>query len=523
MTGPVCVIVRDGWGKNPNTEMNAIAAANIPNNDMYLDTYPNVVIEASGEPVGVPDGCQGSSEVGHLNMGAGRIVIQEIKRINDEMLAETFFDGPKFKELSEQWISCGSSLHLFGLLQDEGVHAHIQHLLTLMDWARATNPVGKIIIHPFLDGRDTPPRSTEQYIARLQKHMEKLGNCEIGTIMGRYYGMDRAWNRELTNMAYNAIVFGEGKKVENVIDAVKASYDNDKTPDGSDMTDEYIPPHSIGNYSGMLPNDVVVHTNYRQDRAIQLSMAFVDPEGYAGNIKPLPEGIKYLGFTQYYDAFNNYILEPMSSGGGMENLLTDVLAENGINQLRIAETQKFAHVTSFFNGKSTTPAKGEDQVKVPSRFDPATFAKHPEMEAYNVTDKILSILEETPEKYGFILVNYANTDMVGHTGVFEAAKKAAEVVDECVGRVVNRILELGGHVLLTADHGNADQMIDYETGLIKTSHSCNPVDLIWISNDINGRKLVPGDNPKLADIAPTVLHLLELPIPVEMTANNLVE
>jgi 2,3-bisphosphoglycerate-independent phosphoglycerate mutase len=514
---PVAVIIRDGWGYNPNPKGNAVMAAKTPNIDFFKDKYPTTLLECSGEAVGLPDGYQGSSEVGHLNMGAGRIVIQELKRIDDGLSDGSLFASEKWQNLVGNWKKHNSRLHLFGLLQDEGVHAHQEHLFKIMRQARDEFPAGEIIIHPFLDGRDTPPRSTLEYIAKLDTVMDEVGICRIGTVMGRYYGMDRSRNWKLTDIAYNCIVSAEGREAPDAETAVQESYAQDKTPDGVAMFDEYIPPYVIGDYNGIRDGDSVFHTNYRQDRAIQLTMAFVDPN-YPGKRSKRPR-IVYLGFTQYYDEFEEYLLGSMSSGGSMHNLLGEVVSKAGLRQLRIAETQKFRHVTSFFNGKSTTPYPGEDQVEVPSRFDPATFASHPEMDAYNVTTELLKQLENNP--YHLIVVNYANGDMVGHTGDFEAARKAIEIVDENVGKIVNRLLELDAQVLVTADHGNSEQMVDYETGMTKTSHTTFPVELIYIAKDSPGRELIEGG--KLSDIAPTVLQLLGIEIPREMTANVLIK
>ncbi len=516
MQRPVVLIIRDGWGINERTEGNAVAAAATPNVDRYKAAYPWTVLDCAGEPVGLPEGYQGSSEVGHLNMGAGRIVIQELKRIDDALSDGTLFRLPKWAAFVGAWRRGGGRLHLLGLLQDEGVHAHQEHLFKIMRRARADFPAGEIVIHPFLDGRDTPPRSTLEYLARLRTVMDEVGRCRIGTVMGRYYAMDRSQKWKLTDTAYHCIVTGAGRTAGSAEAAVRESYAGDRTPDGVEMFDEYIPPYRIGDYDGVRDGDCVFHTNYRQDRAIQLTLAFVDPK-YRGTLKVRPK-VSYLGFTRYYDEFTEYLMGPMDAGGGMDNLLGEVIAAAGIRQLRIAETQKFRHVTSFFNGKSTTPYKGEDQVEVPSRFDPATFASHPEMEAYNVTDELLRRLSDNP--YGFIAVNYANGDMVGHTGDFDAARRAIEVVDECLGRLVSRCLELNAHILITADHGNSEEMIDYETGMTKTSHTLNPVELIYVARDAAGRTLAPRG--KLSDIAPTVLCLLGLPVPAEMTADNLV-
>lgn len=514
---PVALIIRDGWGLSEKTEGNAVAEAQTPVIDALKCDYPWAVIEASGEAVGLPAGYQGSSEVGHLNMGAGRIVIQELKRIDDGLTSGELFKRPKWTEFSDAWKAGGGRLHLMGLLQDEGVHAHQEHLFKIMRRARETYPDGEIIIHPFLDGRDTPPRSTLEYLARLDQEMNAVGHCRIGTVMGRYYAMDRSLDYVLTSTAYEMIVNATGRRAETAAGAVEECYTQDQTPDGVEMTDEYILPYAIGDYTGVRDGDAVMHTNYRQDRAIQLTQAFVCDD-YEGTRTTRPE-IAYLGFTRYWDEFEDFLLGAMGGEGGMEQLLGEVVADAGLRQLRIAETQKFRHVTSFFNGKSTTPYSGEDDVNVPSRFDPSSFASHPEMEAYNVTDELLKRLEDNP--YSLIVVNYANCDMVGHTGDFKATKKAVEIVDECVGKVVKRLLELDAKILLTADHGNADQMLDYETGLVKTSHSTNPVECIYVAKDGRNVKLV--DQGILSDLAPTILELMELPVPTAMTARSLLK
>ncbi len=513
---PVCLIIRDGWGYSEIKEDNAVLAAKTTNIDFYKDNYPWTLLDCAGEPVGLPDGYQGSSEVGHLNIGAGRIVIQELKRIDDGLRTGELFRTKKWQNLVANWKEKQSRLHLLGLLQDEGVHAHQEHLFKIMRQARQEYPQGPIIIHPFLDGRDTPPRSCLEYLARLKQVMEKVGGCIIGTVMGRYYGMDRSSNWRLTDTAYDCIVSCQGRKSPAYESAIRQSYAHDHTPDGVEMFDEYVYPHVLNNYDGVRDGDCILHTNYRQDRAIQLSMAFIDPN-YPGKLKTKPTAT-YVGLTRYWDEFTEYMLGAMDAAGGMENLLGEVISRAGLRQLRIAETQKFRHVTSFFNGKSTTPYENEDQVDIPSRFDPATFASHPEMEAYNVTDELLKRLRDNP--YQFIAVNYANGDMVGHTGNMEAAKKAIEVVDECVGKVVDRLLELDAHILITADHGNSEQMIDHQTHMTKTSHTLNPVELIYIAGDSKGKTLL--QHGKLADIAPTVLFLLGLDTPEEMTALNLI-
>ena len=515
---PVVLIVLDGVGYNENPKGNAVLAAHTPNLDSYYKNYPWTLLDASGEAVGLPAGFQGSSEVGHLSMGAGRIVEQELKRINNKLEDGSLFENDKWRGLIKSWKVNNSQFHFFGLLQNEGVHAHMDHLFKLMKRARQEFPEGKIVIHPFLDGRDTQPRSTLEYFYTLRQQMQEVGNCQIGTIMGRYYGMDRVKSWDLTDRAYNCIVNAIGKKAAEPESAIKKSYENDKTPSGVDMFDEYIEPHVINGYSGVADGDVILHTNYRQDRAIQLTQVFVD-DNYPGTLTRKPK-VVYVGLTRYYDEFEDYLLGGMDEGDEkLDNLVGQVISEAGLKQLRLAETQKFRHVTSFFNGKSTTPFPNEDQVEIPGRFDPSSFAEHPEMEAYNVTDELLKRIENNP--YDFILVNYANGDMVGHTGNMDAAIKAVEILDENLRKIIPRLLELDAKILITADHGNCDQMIDYETGQVRTSHSLNLVRCVYIATDTSGIKL--KQNGILPDIGPTVLYLMEFPMPDVMTANCLIK
>lgn len=514
---PVMIIVRDGWGYNEDPRGNAVMAAHTPNVDRYKKEYPWTLIRTSGEAVGLPEGFMGSSEVGHLNMGAGRIVVQELKRIDEAFRDGSLFKNERWRQMMSNWKKNRSRLHFMGLLQNEGVHAHQDHLFKLMRAARREWPEGEMIIHPFLDGRDSAPKSAMEFIATLNDVMRETGNCRIGTVMGRYYAMDRAKDWALTSQAYHTLTLAEapaGKSAEAVI---QHSYENDKTPDGVPMFDEYIPPHIINGYDGIRDGDCVFHFNYRQDRARQLTMAFVE-EDYPGTRKVRP-AVTYLGFTRYYDELRQYLMGAMGSGGSMNHLLGETLADAGLRQLRLSETQKYPHVTSFFNGKSTTPHKGEDWVEIKSDIDPAEYATHPQMEAAGINKKLLELLQDNP--YHFILINYPNADMVGHTGDFDAAKKAVETVDAALGPVIDRMLELDGHVLLTADHGNSEQMIDYKTGRVKTSHTLFDVELIYIARDAHDKKLKAGG--KLADLAVTALHLMGLQPPVEMTADNLIE
>ena len=514
---PVVLIVLDGVGDNPNPKGNAVLAANTPYLDELYEKYPWTLLDASGEAVGLPAGFQGSSEVGHLSMGAGRIIEQELKRINDKLEDGSLFANDKWQNLIDTWKKNNSQFHLLGLLQDEGVHAHQDHLFKFMKRARQEFPEGRIVIHPFLDGRDTPPRSTLEYFFTLRRIMEEVGNCTIGTIMGRYYSMDRVMSWNLTDQAYHCVVDADGKQVSVPETAIKTTYENDKTPSGVAMFDEYIEPHVIGEYSGVADGDVILHTNYRQDRAIQLTRAFVEAD-YPGKLHRKPQ-VVYVGLTRYYDEFEDFLLGGLADGAAkLDNIAGQVISAAGLQQLRLAETQKYRHVTSFFNGKSTTPFPNEDQVEVPSRFDPSSFADHPEMEAYNVTDELLKRIENNP--YDFILVNFANGDMVGHTGDMAAATKAVEVLDENLSNIIPRLLELDAKIMLTADHGNCDQMIDYETGQVRTSHSLNLVRFAYLSGATGGIKL--KEQGILPDIGPTIVHLLGFDIPEEMTAECLV-
>lgn len=514
---PVVLIVLDGVGYTERTEGNAVLAAKTPNLDHYRRTYPRSLLGASGEAVGLPEGFQGSSEVGHLSMGAGRVVIQELKRINDQLESGQIYASKLWKAMMQQWQTKQSTFHLFGLLQDEGVHAHYDHLFRFIRQAKAENPGGKIVIHPFLDGRDTPPRSSLEHLSKLEAVISEFEKVSIGTLMGRYYGMDRGKVWEITDRAYDCIVSAQGRPMTSPADAIRSSWENDKTPSGEDMFDEYIEPFVMAGYSGMHAGDVVLHTNYRQDRATQLTLAFTAKD-YPGAAKPDLD-ILYAGMTAYYDGFKNFLLAD-AGGDDAEPSVTvgQLIAEAGLHQLRMAETQKFPHVTSFFNGKLTTPYKNEDREELKGRFDPASFADHPEMEAYRVTEKLLQKLAE--DKYDFIMVNYANGDMVGHTGIFDAGVKAVEVLDQCLGKIVPAILEQEGQILLTADHGNVDQMLDYETGAVRTSHSLNPVELFYITGNPQANvKLADG---VLSDIGVTILALLGIKAPPEMDAKVLI-
>ena len=514
MQKSIVLIIRDGWGINPNPAYNAVKNAHTPNTDSLLKEYPNTILEASGKSVGLPDGYQGSSEVGHLNIGAGRIVEQEMTKIMHDIQDGTFFNSPIFQKAIKNVLDNNSALHLMGLVQDEGVHAHQDHLFAIMKYAKERG-VKNLYIHFFADGRDTSPRSALDYIGALKERIEEYSIGKIATIIGRYYAMDRGRNWQLTTIAYNAITKGQGTRVENIEEAIQDAYKT-KTSNDKDMFDEYVPPLIVGNYEGIKDGDSVIHFNYRQDRAIQLTMAFIEDD-YQGE-RWRKFDIVYCGLTRYYDTFPYNMLEPMDDREGMDNLLGEVLSQNGLRQIRLSETQKFRHVTSFFNGKRTNPFPGEEQIEIKSIFEPSTFADHPEMNAFDITMEAVKRINSN--EFSLMVINLANCDMVGHTGNYEATKRAVEVVDECVGVLVDEIKSKNKIALITADHGNAEEMIDYKTGISKTSHTKNPVEFIYVAEDYNDIKLI--ERGTLSNIAPTILYLLGIEKPVEMTSKNLI-
>lgn len=511
----VVLIIRDGWGVAAAGKFNAVSNAKTPNMDKYLKEYPFTKIEASGEEVGLPAGYMGSSEVGHLNMGAGRVVIQELKRLRDTIEDGSLFKSAPFTAAVENCISNKKALHLMGLVQDEGVHAHQDHLFAILKYA-AQKGVEKIYVHFFADGRDTPPQSSIGFIRQTEEAIKEAGRGVIATLQGRYYAMDRSENWALTDEAYNLIVHAKGKHAQTAEQAVEQDYKTLKTPDGGPMVDEYIPPTVLGDYKGMNAGDSVIFFNFRQDRAIQLTKAFIDAD-YPGKINRVP--CVYCGLTKYYDAFEFNALPSMTDGGGMDNLLGQVIADAGLKQLRLAETQKFKHVTSFFNGKQIKPYVGEDRIELKGRFDPATFADHPEMEAFLVADE--AVKQIGSGKYDFIVINFANGDMVGHTGNFKSVVQAVEVVDQCVGKVTEEAKRNGYTVFITADHGNAEQMWDEKINMAKTAHTTNLVEFVYVDDAHKNAKMAPSGN--LGDIAVTVLDVMGLKKPADMTAKSLIE
>ena len=510
----VVLIVRDGWGYSPEFKGNAIAAARTPFDDYLNSHHAPMLLQAHGPAVGLPEGFQGSSEVGHLNMGAARIVKQEVLRIYEMIESGRLFKTEKFTQILHHLKCTNAKLHLIGLLQDEGVHAHQEHLFYFLSFFKKTVPQTKVIVHVFSDGRDTPPRSVVTFLKDLEQELNRYRNASIGTLIGRYYAMDRSKNWELTLAAYDAICFAKGTTTTNIYSSIEAQYENNKTPDHYPMFDEYLPPLILNGYQGVRPEDVVINYSYRQDRAIQLSQAFVD--GNSPIYGDLSRHLRYYGLTQYYDDFSNFLVPPLTNSDRSNTLVGKIISDAGLRQLRISETQKISHVTSFFNGKITTPFPLEDRIEIPSRFEPSTFASHPEMNATEITE---AVLKKLSHNYSFILVNYANSDMVGHTGDFAAAVQAAEVVDENVEIVSKAALENGYAVTITSDHGNSEEMIDLKTGERKTSHTLCPVKLHLLNSNTSVKR---GEtHGVLSDIGTLILNQLDLPIPAKVTPRNL--
>lgn len=500
---PTLLAILDGFGLTNHVEGNAVAAANTPNIDKYVEMYPHTKIGASGMAVGLPDGQMGNSEVGHLNIGAGRIVYQSLTKITKSINDGDFFTNPALVKAVNNVKNNGGALHLMGLLSPGGVHSHIDHLKGLIDLAKK-NDIKEVYVHGFLDGRDVAPASALEYIAEIENYMNEVGVGKIATLSGRYYAMDRDNRWERVELAYNAMVLGEGETATSAVEAVEKSYHDNKT-------DEFVLPTVIDKAGTIKNGDSVVFFNFRPDRAREITRAINDRQfdGFKRNTLNLV----FVTMTEY-----DSTLEGVEVAFGPEvltNTLGEFLAKNGLNQLRIAETEKYAHVTFFFNGGVEEPNANEDRQIVASP-KVATYDLKPEMSAYELTETLVGKINE--DKYDVIILNYANPDMVGHTGVFDAAKKAVEAVDECLGKVVDAVLAKEGRVFVTADHGNAEQMIDYSTGKAMTAHTTGPVPFIYIAKDAKPLR----EGGKLADIAPTMIEAMGLEKPVEMTGESLI-
>lgn len=507
MKKPLALIIMDGFGLRKETVGNAIAAAKHPNLDRLWATCPHTQIGASGMDVGLPDGQMGNSEVGHTNMGAGRIVYQELTRITKSIEDGEYLSNPVLLHAMENAKKPGAALHLMGLLSDGGVHSHIHHLFGLIEMAKKMG-VEKVYIHCFMDGRDVPPTSGAEYIEELQKELEKTGVGKIATVSGRYYAMDRDNRWERVVKAYDAMVNGEGVKAPDPAAMMRQSY-----ADG--VTDEFIVPAVVTEGAEVKSGDSVIFFNFRPDRARELTRTLVDPDFAGFERKKGFFPLTYICMTQYDATMPN--VEVAYAPQSLANTFGEYISKNGLTQLRIAETEKYAHVTFFFNGGVEAPYPGEDRALIPSP-KVATYDLQPEMSAYLVTDEVVKRIRSG--KYDVIILNYANCDMVGHTGVFEAAVKAVEAVDTCLGRTLAAIEEMGGRAFVTADHGNADMMTD-EEGNPFTAHTTNPVPFIAVGFP-EGSKLLPHGG-RLADIAPTMLQALGLPQPAEMTGRSMLE
>lgn len=502
MKKPVALLIMDGFGYNANEYGNAIKAANTPNLDKILATYPNTLIGASGMDVGLPDGQMGNSEVGHTNIGAGRIVYQELTRITKSIQDGDFFQNPEFVAAMENCKEKGSALHLMGLLSDGGVHSHNTHLFALVEMAKKMG-LEKVYVHCFLDGRDVPPTSGKDFVDELAKKLQEIGVGQIATVMGRYYAMDRDNRWERVEKAYQAMVDGEGIQNPDPVDAVAKSYEKD-------VTDEFVVPTVVAKDAGIKENDSIIFYNFRPDRAREITRTFVDPDFKGFDCSKGYFKVHFVCMTQYDAQMPNVYVAFKPEE--LTNTFGQYISEKGLTQLRIAETEKYAHVTFFFNGGVEAPYEGEDRALIASP-KVATYDLKPEMSAYEVCDEVLARIAS--DKYDVIILNFANCDMVGHTGVFDAAVKAVEAVDTCMGKVVDAILQKGGVALITADHGNADQMYEPD-GSAFTAHTTNPVPFAVVGYDCKLR-----EGGRLADIAPTMLEILGLPQPKEMTGTSM--
>ena len=505
------LVILDGWGINLRREGNALALAGTPVYDSLLLENPHTTLDASGESVGLPAGQMGNSEVGHLNIGAGRIVYQDLTRINKAITDGEFYKNPVLLDCMHKVSGASVRLHLMGLLSDGGVHSHIDHLFALLDMAKKDG-LREVYIHAFLDGRDTPPQSGIEYLRSLHDYLKDTGNGKIATVSGRYYAMDRDNRWDRVEKAYNAIVNGEGLTAADPVGAVEKSY-------SEGITDEFVIPTVIVDSTGrpvaaIREGDGVIFFNFRADRARELTKALLLSDFDKFQRKMSPSLCSFASMKLYDEmmplpaAFNSVKLQ---------NIFGEVISKGGLRQFRIAETEKYAHVTYFFNGGDENPFPGEDRLMIQSPKDVATYDKKPEMSAYQVTEELEKRIRSGG--YGFILVNYANPDMVGHTGVLDAGIKAVEVIDKCLGRVLSAVSEVGGVACITSDHGDIEQMIEYDTGNPHTAHTTNLVPFIVTKKGIHLR---PGPGI-FADIAPTLLDLMGIEKPAEMTGRSLLK
>jgi len=508
---PLILIVLDGWGINPHKEGNAQLLAKTPAIDRIFKQYPNTKLETSGLSVGLPEGQMGNSEVGHLTMGAGRIVYQELTRIDREIVTGEFFKNKTLLDAMAGIKKADGALHLMGLVSDGGVHSHINHIFALLGMAKQQG-LNNVFIHAFLDGRDKPPTSGKGYIEQLQAYLDKIAFGRIATVSGRYYAMDRDNRWERVEKAYKALKAGDGRWSKGPVEAVDEAYKKGET-------DEFVLPAVItGNNKPLAvikDGDGIIFFNFRADRARELTRAFTQEDFKGFNRGTKPKLSSYVCLTEYDATFSLPVAFPPQS---LKNILAEILSNHKIKQLRIAETEKYAHVTFFFNGGVEKPFPLEERVLIPSPKEVPTYDKKPEMSAYPVTDELVQRIKSGD--YKFILVNYANGDMVGHTGIMEAAIKACEVLDECLAKVITAARENGWTALITSDHGNIEQMIDYNTNSAFTAHTTNSVPFVVIDGN---RKNVSLRQGGLSDVAPTILDLIGIEKPKEMTGRSLIE
>ena len=509
---PVLLVVLDGWGIRPEREANAIAIAGTPNMDALAKEFPNTALQTSGLAVGLPEGQMGNSEVGHTNLGAGRIVYQDLVRINRAIEDGSFFQIPALVEVARKAKASGGALHLLGLVSDGGVHSHEEHLHACLDLARREG-VSRTFVHAFLDGRDTPPKSGLGYVQSLERRLREKGYGKVATVMGRFYAMDRDKRWDRVQAAYDAMVRSIGHRATSGVAAVEEAY-------GRGETDEFVMPTVVVNGGGepvarVKDGDAILFFNFRADRAREITRAFTQPDFKDFDASARPRLAAYVCMAEYDKTFGLPVaFEPDQP----TEIFPEIVAKAGLRQLRCAETEKYAHVTFFFNGGREAVLPGEDRILVPSPRDVKTYDEKPEMSARQVTDKVVEAIQS--KQYGFILVNFANPDMVGHTGKLDAAVAAVRVVDECVGRLWRAAREAGMAMLVTADHGNCEMMVDPETGQPHTAHTLGPVPFIVADPDLRGARL--RKDGVLADVAPTALQVMGLTQPKEMKGLGLV-
>lgn len=504
MTEPVALVILDGWGLSDNCEQNAACMAKTPVMDRLRSEWPNARLGASGKDVGLPDGQMGNSEVGHLNIGAGRIVYQDLTRISLAIEDGSLFENQTLKRLCQRLVESEGKLHLLGLLSDGGVHSHNTHLYALVRMAQQLG-VKDVCIHAFMDGRDTPPSSGAGYLRQLEDQLKQIGLGRVATVTGRYWAMDRDNRWDRVEQAYLALTEGVGQQAAGSAEAIQDAY-------AAGQTDEFVKPWVVGEPGTIDDGDGVLFFNFRADRAREMTRALTEANFSGFSRNKIPQLVDYVCLTEYDESFGLPVAFPPET---YPDILAEIVSKAGLQQLRIAETEKYAHVTFFFNGGVEDAWPGEERVLIPSPQDVATYDQKPAMSAVEVTDEVVKRIES--EKYQLIILNFANPDMVGHTGVLEAAINAVETVDACLGRVVEAMLKKNGRLLITADHGNCEQMSDGHGGA-HTAHTSNPVPLLFVDPQRKDASLRDGI---LADLAPTLLELLGVPVPEAMTGRSL--